>query len=123
MLNKQTEADILLFLEDIDGPDAHVARLSFSTKTTDYLSSGRAIFAVGCADTAPMQYFIENHAAVTATSDEEIIERLNELLYDTNVLKQYAEVARKIGIQNHSNEKILGIFNETVCSVMENDKK
>ena len=124
VLKKQTEADLLLFLEDIDGPDAHVARLSFSTKTTDYLSSGRAIFAVGCADTAPMQYFVENHAAVTATSDAEIVERLNEIVSNMDSLKQYAEAAQKVGIQNHSNEKILSVFNETVCSVvMKNNKK
>ena len=60
VLEKQREADLLLFLEDIDGPDARVARLSFSTKITDYLSAGKCILAVGNPDTAPMQYFREN---------------------------------------------------------------
>ena len=41
VLVKQKAADVLLFLEDIDGPHAKTARLSFSTKITDYLSAGK----------------------------------------------------------------------------------
>ena len=119
VLEKQKEADILLFLEDIDGPDAYTARLSFSTKITDYLSSGKCILAVGCADTAPMQYFIKNGAAAVATSEFEIMSRLEELSSNPELLSKYAEKARKIGIENHSKDKILSIFNETIISVLE----
>lgn len=119
VLEKQKEADILLFLEDIDGKNAHTARLSFSTKITDYLSSGRCILAVGCADTAPMQYFLEAGAAAVATSDREISERLAEISDDPKALKAYAEKARETGIKNHSKEKVLGTFSDTINSLVE----
>ena len=122
VLKKQKEADILLFLEDIDGENAHTARLSFSTKITDYLSSGKCIFAVGCADTAPMHYFIENRAAIVASSDEEIVEKLQEIASDTSVLCDYAERAREVGVRNHSKEKVLNTFNETIISVLKERK-
>lgn len=122
VLEKQKKADILLFLEDIDGPDSHTARLSFSTKITDYLSSGKCIFAVGCAETAPMQYFIENRAAIVASSDNEIVEKLQEIAADTSILHDYAERARDTGIKNHSKEKVLNTFNETIISVLKEIK-
>ena len=118
VLEKQKAADILLFLEDIDGPDAHTARLSFSTKITDYLSSGKSIFAVGCRETAPMQYFIENDAAIVASSDEEIFNALSLILASPNQLNDYAERARDTGIRNHSKEIILGVFDETIKEVI-----
>lgn len=118
---KQKEADVLIFLEDIDGQDAHTARLSFSTKITDYLSSGKCIFAVGCADTAPIQYFLETDAAAVAVSDAEIYERLSEMAKNPAILIDYAERSREAGIKNHSEEKVLNTFNETIRAVLDLD--
>lgn len=120
VLEKQKEADLLLFLEDIDGPDAHTARLSFSTKITDYLSSGKAMFAVGCKETAPMQYFIDNNAAFVASSDEEIKQSLSKISDSPDLLVEYATRARDTGIKNHSKEKVLAIFNDTISEVLKN---
>lgn len=114
VLEKQKEADVLIFLEDVDGPDAHTARLSFSTKITDYLSSGKCIFAVGCEDTAPMQYFINNRAAIVATSEKDIEEKLSELVDDQRRLLEYAENSCKVGIEKHSKEIVLKMFNDTI---------
>ena len=62
----QKEADILLFAEAVDGPNSKIARLSFSTKLTDYFRSGKCILAVGNPDTAPMDYLKEDDAALIA---------------------------------------------------------
>ena len=118
VLEKQKEADLLLFLEDIDGPDAHTARLSFSTKITDYLSSGKAIFALGCKETAPMQYFIDNNAAFVASSDEEIKQSLSKISDSPDLLIEYATRARDTGIKNHRKEKVLAVFNDTISEVL-----
>lgn len=117
VLAKQLEADLLLFLEDIDGPDAHTARLSFSTKTTDYLSSGRCILAVGCAETAPMQYFISNNAAINACSDKEIVSKLQLILDNPQLLIQYACKASEIGIKNHDKKKVTAEFDRIVFDI------
>ena len=105
-LQKQNEADVLLFLEDIDGKDAKVARLSFSTKITDYLSAGKCIFAIGNSDTAPMQYFIENDAAIVCDSDEKILSGLQGIMNNAHTVTEYAERAAKAGKNNHDPEKI-----------------
>ena len=92
----QKTADVLLFLEDIDGPDANVARLSFSTKTTDYLSSGRCIFAIGN----------KNDSALVAGSENEISDILNSVSESPKLLLKYAQKAADVGIKNHSKENI-----------------
>ena len=114
VLELQKAADALLFLEDIDGPDAHVARLSFSTKTTDYLSSGKCIVAVGNSDTAPMQYFIQHNAALVAESEKEIYDVLCRIYDAKDVLVDYAQNAAEVGIKNHNKEKIQSIFDEVL---------
>lgn len=118
VLKIQRNSDMMLFVEDIDGKDAKAARLSFSTKITDYLSSGKCIFAVGCRDTAPMQYFIKNDAAIIATDDKEIKEKLEMLASNPELLAQYAEKSRKAGIENHSEEKIFNTFDSVIKSVL-----
>ena len=117
VLEIQRKSDMLLFVEDIDGNDSKIARLSFSTKITDYLSSGKCVFAVGCKDTAPMQYFIKNDAAVIATNDNEIKEKLEMLANNPDLLVQYAEKSCKAGIENHSEEKIFEKFDGVIKSV------
>lgn len=119
VLKKQREADILLFLEDIDGLYANTARLSFSTKTTDYLSSGKCIFASGCENTAPMRYFSENNAAITAFNDSQIKEKLEMIADDPQILIKFAEDACNLGIKNHNKEKILNTFDSVLKSALE----
>ena len=118
VLEIQRKSDMMLFVEDIDGKDAKIARLSFSTKITDYLSSGKCIFAVGCKETAPMQYFIKNNAAVVAANDNEIKEKLEMLVNNLDLLSQCAEQSRKLGLENHSEERILSIFDTVIKSVL-----
>lgn len=113
-IKKQKEADVLLFLEDIDGPDARAARLSFSTKTTDYLSSGRCIFAIGNKDTAPMQYFIKNKAAFTACTDEEILDVLKRIAASPELMIECARNAAAVGIKNHNKEEIQKVFDSVI---------
>lgn len=114
VIEKQKEADILLFLEDIDGPDAQVARLSFSTKLTDYLSSGRCIFAVGNGDTAPMRYLRDYDAAFTACAEDEIIDCLQRIAQAPEQVVACAKRAAELGIQNHSKEKIQTVFDGVI---------
>jgi hypothetical protein len=117
VLQMQKEADILLFLEDIDGPDAQVARLSFSTKLTDYLSSGRCIFAVGNRDTAPMCYLQDHDAAFTACTQAEIIEGLQKIAVSPELVIACAQRAAALGIQNHSKEKIQAVFDGVIANL------
>lgn len=117
VLELQKNADILLFLEDIDGKYASAARLSFSTKLTDYLSAGKCIFAVGNKDTAPIEYLKEENAAIVAASDKEIYEQLKALSQDPEQLKIFAENAQKCGAINHNAQKICKIFDQKISDI------
>lgn len=114
----QQKADILLFVEDIDGPLSKKARLSFSTKITDYLKSRKCILALGNADTAPMEYFAQTGAAICVTQKERIEEALLTVLKSPDILAEYAERAYKSGKENHDGEKIRKIVEETVASLV-----
>ena len=123
VLKIQRNSDMMLFVEDIDGKDAKSARLSFSTKITDYLSSGKCIFAVGCCDTAPMQYFINNDAAIIARDDKEIKEKLEMIVNNYDLLVQYAEKASRTAKRNHDSNHIFTTFNNVILSVNPNNNK
>ena len=118
VLELQKQADILLFLEDVDGKYAHTARLSFSTKITDYLCAARCILAVGCMDTAPMQYFQEYNAAIIATTEKEIADQLSMLADHPDQLNDYARRACLCAVQNHDKEKVHRIVDETIDRVV-----
>ena len=115
VLNLQKNSDVLLFLEDMSD-DNLMARLSFSTKITDYFSAGKCIFAVGNRDLAPMEYFASTESAVVVNCDEEISSGLEKLLHREELAK-YAENAARCGMGNHNEEKILRTFDEVILSV------
>ena len=114
VLALQKQADILLFLEDVCGRDAKVARLSFSTKITDYLSSGKAIIAIGNKDTAPIEYFIEEDCAMVATDYNEITKIIERIDGDLSCINEYAKKSCDCGIKNHNKEEILRKFDSVI---------
>jgi len=114
ILKKQQETDILLFLEALSGSFVNSARLSFSTKITDYLSCGKPILAIGNRNNCPIAYFIENDAALTACDEMQIKKVLKEILSNPQILNQYAENACACGIRNHAPEKIMQTFNRVI---------
>lgn len=115
VLDLQKNSDVLLFLEDMSD-DNLTARLSFSTKITDYFSAGKCIFAVGNRDLAPMEYFLDTKSAVVVNCDEEIFPRLIELL-NCEELQKYAKNAAICGMENHNEKKILRTFDEVISRV------
>lgn len=111
---KQSEADILLFAEAIEGKESKTARLSFSTKITDYLRSGKCILAVGDMETAPMEYLKSENAAIVADNAEDIYKSLNALCEDKMLVCEYAKRAYDCGIRNHKKEDIQKLLFDTL---------
>lgn len=110
----QKNSDILLFLEDIDGKDALTARLSFSTKITDYLSCSKCILAIGNKNTTPMKYFKKYNAALVAETTEDITQRLKEIISNPSIINIMARNAYECGINNHSKENILKDVDDSI---------
>ncbi len=113
----QKESDITVFAESLEKRFKNAARLSFSTKLTDYFKSGRCIFAIGDKDIAPMEYLIEEDAAITVTDYSQIETKLRELCRTPEIVKEYGEKALMCGKRNHSPEKVLEEFKRVMCSV------
>ncbi len=118
VLERQREADLLLFLEATKGKNAKIARLSFSTKITDYFSAGRCIFAVGCPDIAPVEYLRENDCALIAGNEEQMEKQLRRIAEAPQLLAQYAQNAALCAARNHEKNKVLDLFNNTIESVV-----
>lgn len=113
----QQEADITVFAESLEKKFRNAARLSFSTKLTDYFKSGCCIFAIGAKDIAPMEYLIKEDAAIIATDYDCIEEKLRELCQNPQLVKEYGEKSLQCGKRNHSKEKVLEEFKKVMCGL------
>lgn len=106
----QKDSHILLFLESLDERNKYKARLSFSTKITDYLSNQKCIIAIGDPDIAPIEYLTKEKAALCVSSKATLYDALNALVDDPSLIRQYGRSAYECGIRNHSRE----IINERI---------
>lgn len=117
VLELQKEADVLLFAESLDG-DNKTARLSFSTKITDYYAAGKCIFAAGNADLAPMELFADADSAIVATTADEVAQKL-ALLCDESAVRDYARRAYEAGRKGHSYEAVHATFFDVLTRALE----
>ena len=115
----QNNADIVIFAESLDKKYVNAARLSFSTKLTDYFSSGRCIFALGSKDIAPVDYLIKEDAAVVVTDYKDIEAKLQMLCDNPELVAQYGKKAFDCGKRNHDRENVYKLFKQTICKTVE----
>ncbi len=114
----QNEADILVFVESLEKKYKNAARLSFSTKITDYLKSGKCILAIGSEDIAPIDYFKRYDSAITATSYAEIGEQLKRLADNTLLVAEYAKKAYQCGRDHHDKNETDRILRNVITTVV-----
>ena len=111
------EREWVVFVESLDPKECMSARLSFSTKITDYLKSGKCIFAVGVAEIAPIDYFLREGSACVASSREEIGQKLQALCAHPEQILEYGRLAFQCGERNHAQEKVARTLTETITEV------
>lgn len=104
-LQIQKQADIVVFAESLSWKYKDAARLSFSTKLTDYFANAKCIIAIGNKNIAPIEYLKDNKAALVATNRKEISGVLNELQEDKKIIETFAKNAYNCGKNNHSVKK------------------
>lgn len=109
VLEIQKAADVLLYAESLSDTNL-TARLSFSTKMTDYLASGACIWAVGNKDLASIAYLREEDAGLVSFDAVTIKEILSKLMQDPELLHEYAVKAKQCGERNHSAQMIHETF-------------
>ena len=115
----QKEADVVVFAEALDGKAANVARLSFSTKTTDYLANGKCILAVGKDHIAPIDYFARNDSAIIATDAQLVKEKIKFIIENPSVIADYGRKAYDCAVRNHEKNMVDQQFIETMKKVIE----
>lgn len=102
----QREADFLVFAESFDEYYAQNVRYSFSTKITDYLSSGRCIIALGNENVNSIQYFINNEAALVITKSSNIYDELKGFISDRQKMDNAVKNALHCAKEKHDPEVI-----------------
>ena len=115
----QKEADVLVFVESLEDKFKFTARLSFSTKITDYLKNGKCIFAIGDKDIAPIDYFSRYNSAITATSYDEIAEKLKMMVEKPTLITEYSQKAYECGKEHHNIE----LMNKTLVDTIVDAEK
>ena len=110
----QRKADILVFAESLEKKYKHTARLSFSTKITDYLKSGKCIFAIGDKEIAPIDYFNKYDSAITASTYDEIGQKLKELVSNPKLIAEYAKKGYDCGVEHHERSKMDKLLIKTI---------
>lgn len=119
----QKEADVLVFVESLEKKFKNTARLSFSTKITDYLRSGKCIFAIGDKDIAPIDYFNRYDSAITACSYEQIGEQLTRLASEPSLIAEYARKAYDCGVEHHDADSMHRLLIDTIEQTASNGKE
>ena len=94
-------ADVVVFAESLEGKEANIAKLSFSTKITDYISNGKCVLAIGKEYIAPIDYFKRYDAALIAHSKEEIYNQVGRIVEKPELIDEYGEKAYNCAIANH----------------------
>lgn len=111
----QKDADVLLYAEGLSNTNL-TARLSFSTKMTDYLASGNCIWAVGNKDLAPIEYLKGEDAGIVSDDKTSIYDALNMMIEKPDILRLYAEKAQDCGRRNHSKDVIISTFKTAILN-------
>ena len=119
----QRKADVLVFVESLEKKHKNAARLSFSTKITDYLRSGKCIFAIGDADIAPIDYFNRYDSAITACSYEQIGEQLARLASEPTLIADYARKAYDCGVEHHDANSMRKLLVDTITEAANTGKE
>lgn len=112
----QKNADVLLFAESLSDRDL-TARLSFSTKLTDYFAAGKCIWAVGNSDLGPISYINSEDAGLVSTNIKEIRDTLEKMVSDKNLISDYARKGYDCGRRNHDKETIIRKIKTTINEI------
>ncbi|WP_294556571.1 hypothetical protein [uncultured Bacteroides sp.] len=108
VFEKQKSADVLLFLESLSRHKNQSARLSFSTKITDYFGAGKCIWSVSSTTLSAADYLKREDVALVSETKEEIIDVLTLMINTPECINKYAQKAHECGCQKHNADLIIG---------------
>lgn len=116
------DSDVVIFAEALEGKEANIAKLSFSTKITDYISNGKCVLAIGKRDIAPIDYFLKYDSGLVATTNDEILKQVVSIIEDPDIIRVYGMKAYKCAVNNHDKDMMNQRFIKTICKAVENNE-
>ncbi len=119
---KYANSDIAVHVESFDLKNKGITRLSFSTKIIDCMNSGCAILAIGPSSQAGIAYLKDNDAAVCVNNINLLYDEVNALVNDPQLIKSYADKAKKLGEKNHMKSEIEENLRQDFYGVISGDK-
>ena len=121
LVQEYQKADIALHVESFDKANRLATHYSFSTKIIDLMASSCAILAICWERHAGYQYLQKHDAAFCVSSDEAIKPMLERICEKPELIREYAEKARKCGLENHTRERIQNQIKYTFNKVLQQD--
>lgn len=118
VVEKLEESDILVMAENLDPYYARTIQYGFSTKITDYLFTGKPIFAYGPANNTGMAYLRDHQAAMVVSDKTALAQNLSQLLTDQALRERIVGNALSLSKQNHDADKNAEKFKSIIQSVM-----
>jgi hypothetical protein len=115
----QKDADVVVFAEALVGKESNAAKLSFSTKITDYLSNGKCVLAIGKEEIAPIDYFKRNDSALIAYTETDVELRVREIVGNPQLTEQYGKKAYDCAVRNHDMDMMNKRFINTMLKVLQ----
>lgn len=119
----QKEADFLVFPESFEKKYKRVTRLSFSTKLTDYLSSGKCVLAIGPEDISPIEYLRENGAAVVVSDLAELKKQVEAIVDENHTSAAIVAKALECCRKNHDKQVLDGLLKSVLSRSVEGREK
>ncbi len=116
VLELQKQADVLLFVESLNNDGSGAARLSFSTKITDYFCAGKCIWAVGTNQLSAIDYLEKQDAALCSVTKEAVAPTLEKLVSNVELVREYAFKGWQCGHEKHEANLIISKLNIIINS-------
>ena len=120
---KYNESDIALHVESIDINNKLKTRLSFSTKITDCLGSGRAVMAITWKGHSGFKYLKQENAAICIDNKKKIYNNLLKIINNPNLINEYAEKALETSKRNHCKSIINRMIESDFRDLVSEDKR
>ncbi len=114
VLRLQKETDVLLFVESLNDDGSGAARLSFSTKLTDYFCAGKCIWSVGTNQLSAIDYLEKNDAAICSVTKASILPALQKIVNNNDLIDQYALKGWQCGHDRHNAREIIEKLNQII---------
>lgn len=113
------QSKVLIHIETFDEEYQDFIKYSLSTKISEYLATGRAIFLYAPKEIFMYEYIRDNNVGVAVSKSKDVFKELSLLLESDEQCKKLSENAQALAFEKHNFDKCIDVFKqaleETAC--------